>query len=114
MLRASSKKWRRPNTEIDIVLVEDGSRAGDYLVSTQTVERLPGFYERVKALPYKPGPAAQLADQPKSFRKKPFGCPSKYRRSTSVSTKGWMDSSNSFTCVREPRFFTILMQFRYD
>ncbi len=61
MARTSSKRWRLPGTEIDIVLVEQGPRAGEYLVSAETVDRLPEFYDRVKKLPYKPGPANQLA-----------------------------------------------------
>ena len=56
-----SKRWRLPETEIDIALVESGPRSGEYLVSAGTVDRLPEFYERVKKLPYKPGPAAELA-----------------------------------------------------
>ena len=31
MARTSSKRWRLPNTEIDIVLIESGPRAGEYL-----------------------------------------------------------------------------------
>ena len=61
MKRASSKRWRLPDTEIDIVLIESGPRTGEYLVSADTVDRLPEFYERVRKLPYKPGPAKQLA-----------------------------------------------------
>jgi MscS family membrane protein len=57
-----SKRWRLPETEIDIALIEDGPRSGEYLVSAGTVDRLPEFYERVKKLPYKPGPAAELSD----------------------------------------------------
>ena len=57
-----SKRWRLPETEIDIALVESGPRSGEYLVSAGTVDRLPEFYERVKKLPYKPGPAAELSD----------------------------------------------------
>ena len=57
-----SKKWRLPETEIDIDLIESGPRSGEYLVSAGTVDRLPEFYERVKNLPYKPGPAAELSD----------------------------------------------------
>ncbi len=57
-----SKRWRLPNTEIDIALVDKGDRAGEYLVSAATIERLPEFFERVKDLPYKPGPGQQLAD----------------------------------------------------
>jgi MscS family membrane protein len=62
MARSSAKRWRLPDTEIDITLIEGGPRSGEYLVSADTVERLPEFYQRVKKLPYKPGPAKQLAD----------------------------------------------------
>src|SRR5438132_857931 len=62
MARASSKRWRLPGTEIDVALIENGPRSGEYLVSADTVDRLPEFYERVKKLPYKPGPAAELSD----------------------------------------------------
>jgi MscS family membrane protein len=57
-----SKRWRLPETEIDIALVESGPRSGEYLVTAGTVDRLPEFYERVKNLPYRPGPAAELSD----------------------------------------------------
>ena len=56
----ASKRWRLPNTEIDIVLVENGPRAGEYLFSATTVNRLPEFYKLVKHLPYKPGPGEKL------------------------------------------------------
>ncbi|SDR64277.1 MscS family membrane protein [Rhizobiales bacterium GAS113] len=62
MARASSKRWRLPGTEIDIALIEAGPRSGEYLVSAESVDRLPEFYERVKNLPYKPGAAAELSD----------------------------------------------------
>ena len=61
MARASSKRWRLPGTEIDVALIENGPRSGEYLVSADTVDRLPEFYQRVKKLPYKPGPAAELS-----------------------------------------------------
>src|SRR5947207_9284705 len=51
-----AQRWRLPDTEIDIALVPDGPRSGEYLVSATTVDRLPEFYERIKNLPYKPGP----------------------------------------------------------
>ena len=60
MVRLSSKRWRLPDTEIDIALIENGPRAGEFLVSAATVDRLQEFYEKVKDLPYRPGPAAQL------------------------------------------------------
>ena len=62
MARASLKRWRLPGTEIDFVLIETGPRAGEFLVSAETVDRLPEFYQRVKSLPYKPGPAKKLND----------------------------------------------------
>ena len=62
MARSTAKRWRMPDTEIDFVLVETGPRAGDYLVSAETIDRLPEFYGRVKDLPYRPGPAEQLSD----------------------------------------------------
>ena len=60
MARTSSKRWRLPGTEIEIALIENGPRSGEYLVSADTVDRLPEFYERVAKLPYKPGAAAEL------------------------------------------------------
>ena len=60
MVRMASKRWRLPNTEIDFSLVENGPHAGEFLVSAETVNRLPEFYARVKDLPYRTGPAAHL------------------------------------------------------
>jgi MscS family membrane protein len=60
MARRASKRWRLPGTEIDFVQVQDGPRAGEYLVSAETVDRLPEFYLKVTNLPYKPGAARQL------------------------------------------------------
>jgi MscS family membrane protein len=61
MARASSKRWRLPGTEIDLALIENGPRSGEYLVTAETVDRLPQFYQRVRKLPYKPGPSAELS-----------------------------------------------------
>jgi len=52
------KRWSLPGTEITIRLVEQGPRAGEYLFSPETVERLPEFYRRIKHLPYQPGASA--------------------------------------------------------
>jgi MscS family membrane protein len=60
MVRLTSKRWRLPNTEIDFSLVENGPHAGEFLVSAETVNRLPEFYLLVKDLPYRSGPAAHL------------------------------------------------------
>jgi len=59
--RSGIKRWRLPDTEIDIVLNESGPRAGEWMFSAATVEQLPEFYQRVRDLPYKPGPARDLA-----------------------------------------------------
>ena len=62
MARLASKRWRLPGTEIDFVQVKDGPRAGDYLVSAETIDRLPEFYDEIANLPYRPGPGQQLND----------------------------------------------------
>jgi len=49
------KRWTLPGTEITIARVEEGPRAGEYLFSPETVQRLPEFYDRIKHLPYRPG-----------------------------------------------------------
>ena len=48
-------RWRVPNTEITITKVLKGPRAGEYLFSPTTVDRLGDFYELIKHLPHKPG-----------------------------------------------------------
>ncbi len=48
-------RWTLPDTEIDIVKVEEGDKAGEFLFSPETVTRLGEFYQKVKNLPYKPG-----------------------------------------------------------
>jgi len=62
MANQPNKRWRIPGTEIDFVQVQNGRRAGDYLLSPETVDRLPEYYERVKDLPYKPGAGRHLAE----------------------------------------------------
>ncbi|MBJ6125976.1 mechanosensitive ion channel family protein [Microvirga splendida] len=43
--------WNVPGTDLRIVRVADGPRAGEYLFSTATVLRLEGFYEAIRAEP---------------------------------------------------------------
>ncbi|MFV1997357.1 MAG: mechanosensitive ion channel family protein [Acidiferrobacterales bacterium] len=57
MEAAKFKRWNIPGTDIIIVRVEKGSRAGEYLFSPETIDQLPDFYQRTKHLPYKPGAA---------------------------------------------------------
>jgi len=45
-------RWRVPNTEIEIALVDSGPRAGEFLFTVETLQRIPEFYGRVRDLPY--------------------------------------------------------------
>lgn len=55
MEEAELDRWSIPGTEITIARVKEGARAGEWLFSPQTVTRLPGFYQKVQHLAYKPG-----------------------------------------------------------
>ena len=52
--------WTIPNTRITIARIEEGPRAGEFLFTAETVDRLQEFYAGAKALPYKPGAAIGL------------------------------------------------------
>lgn len=49
------KRWTIPHTEITLVRMSDGDRAGEWLFSSRTVARASEFYDKVKDLPYRPG-----------------------------------------------------------
>jgi MscS family membrane protein len=56
-------RWVIPNTEIALVRVERGPRAGEFLFSPDTVARAAEFRARVRALPYaRPVPVERLYD----------------------------------------------------
>jgi MscS family membrane protein len=55
MAAAEFKRWTLPQTEIRIARVDTGARAGEYLFSAETVERIPDFYDKIEDLPYGPG-----------------------------------------------------------
>lgn len=46
------EKWTVPDTEITIVRMKEGPRAGEYLFSADTVARVREFYESVRDEPY--------------------------------------------------------------
>ncbi|MCC7440000.1 MAG: mechanosensitive ion channel family protein [Bdellovibrionales bacterium] len=50
-------RWRIPGTEITLVRIEQGERAGEFLFSRDTVARSKEFYQKVRALPYVQGSA---------------------------------------------------------
>ena len=47
--------WTIPGTRIRIARVDSGPRAGEFLFSAATVERLPRLYRLSEDLPYQPG-----------------------------------------------------------
>jgi MscS family membrane protein len=48
-------QWTIPDTRITIARIADGSRAGEYLFSAETVQQLHRYYAHARHLPYKPG-----------------------------------------------------------
>ena len=55
-------KWRFPGTEIEIALIAEGPRAGEFLFTTATVARLSEFYTRVESHPYRETTTAGFYD----------------------------------------------------
>ena len=55
-------RWTIPHTEITLVRINDGLRAGQYVFSSDTDNRAREFYLRVEHLPYKPGATPGLYD----------------------------------------------------
>ncbi len=53
-------QWTVPNTRITIRRIEDGPRAGEFLFSADTVQRLDRLYRQAKHLPYQPGATAGI------------------------------------------------------
>jgi small-conductance mechanosensitive channel len=50
---AELSRYRIPNTDIIIDMVEDGPREGEFLFTPETVSRIEEFYGKVKDYPYK-------------------------------------------------------------
>ena len=46
-------RWRYPNTEIEIVEILEGDRAGEFLFSAKTVREAEEFFNKVRDLPYR-------------------------------------------------------------
>jgi MscS family membrane protein len=64
MAGLASKRWRLPGTEIDLVLMQDGPRAGEYLVSAGTMDRLRNSTRRSRTCHTDPEPQSSW---PRSF-----------------------------------------------
>jgi MscS family membrane protein len=56
-------RWTIPHTRITIARIEEGHRAGEFLFSAETVERLEEDYRRVRRFPYKPGALVGIHDE---------------------------------------------------
>lgn len=67
--------WRIPNTRIEIALVTDGPRQGEYLFSARTVVRLEEFRDALIAGPYKLARTKQYVEafQPYAFLDSYYG-----------------------------------------
>jgi MscS family membrane protein len=48
-------QWTIPETSISIVKIDNGPRAGEFLFSADSVERLHRYYAHARHLPYRPG-----------------------------------------------------------
>ena len=59
-------RWVIPNTKIEIVRIDEGPNAGQFLFSKETVARIPEFFELVKTLPYKSGALTGIYDEIRS------------------------------------------------
>jgi len=54
--------WRVPNTEIVIARVDSGPHSGEFLITTESLDRASEFYERVRHLPYRSADALPVYD----------------------------------------------------
>ena len=62
MKAEEKKQWTIPNTRINISLLEEGSRQGEYVFTADTVTRLGEFYDQIATLPYKSGTLQQFVE----------------------------------------------------
>jgi len=76
-------RWTVPQTEIDIALVLEGPRQGEFLFSPETVARSREYFERVRDLPYRPGMPGALYDQLR------FGIQSRFLASIVAGLPQW-------------------------
>jgi MscS family membrane protein len=60
---ADISRWTIPNTQIEIVKIQEGPRAGEFLFSRQTVAELENYYAAAKELPYLKGAFVHLYEQ---------------------------------------------------
>ena len=56
------QSWKVPGTEIRLIRMPDGPRAGEYLFSSETVDLLSGFYQLIRHEPDLNGTTADFYD----------------------------------------------------
>ena len=56
-------RWVVPNTKIEIVKIEAGPQAGQFLFSKETMRKIRSYYDLAKSLPYKAGAIVGIYDE---------------------------------------------------
>ena len=68
MMKArGEKRWTIPHSQLEIILIEEGPRQGEYLFSARTVANLGRYHRRVGNLPYKPSAPQRFAEALKPY-----------------------------------------------
>lgn len=49
------QRWLIPGTRIEIVRIDEGFKAGEYLFSYESLKRVHDYYDEIEDLPYQPG-----------------------------------------------------------
>lgn len=57
------KQWTVPDTNIRIVRVKNGPKAGHFIFSANTVQHLDQYFRQIKQHPYKPGSTTGIYDE---------------------------------------------------
>lgn len=104
------KKWKIPDSDLTIALVESGPRAGEYLFTQETVDQVPSLYDAIKHEPYQAGASAGMYD---FIFMKPAGIA--FFTASVIPTR-WLLEGDSWTnrpIVGEPiwRWMALLMLF---
>ena len=99
MASIEPKRWILPDTDIRIVQISSGPRIGEYLFSSDTVRRIPEFYDEARQLPDRSG-AAQDWFTVQEYR--PIGVAALFHR---IIPPRWLlgpDQSLSITFLGQP------------
>ncbi len=56
-------RWVIPNTKVEIVRIDEGPNAGEFLFSKETVAQLRNYYELAREIPYRSGAIVGIYDE---------------------------------------------------